>query len=100
MHLHLGQSRNAWETFTRTGKALPETIVPQLVELLCLQALTSVALGDMEQSCTFVELAGTSPLQLGSDLRYSEASETYQQMQLTWPHERRIKALEELFQQC
>lgn len=80
-------------------KWVPTTIVPRRVELMNRQADTSLKLGDMEQACTYVELAATSALQLGSDLRFSEASETYQQMQLTWPHERRIKGLAELFQQ-
>jgi hypothetical protein len=52
----------------------------------------------MEQTCLYVELAGTSALQLGSHLRYNEACQTYQQAQLKWPHERRVKALAELFQ--
>jgi DNA-binding XRE family transcriptional regulator/tetratricopeptide (TPR) repeat protein len=99
MYLHLTQPGNAWKSFTQIEKELPSTLVPQRVELLSRQALTSVELGDMEQSCTYVELAATAAKKLGSELRYNEACETYQQMQLKWPHERKVKALAELFQQ-
>ncbi len=98
-YLHLNQSGNAWKSFTQIEKELPSTLVPQRVELLSRQALTSVELGDMEQSCTYVELTATAAKKLGSELRYNEACETYQHMQLKWPHERKVKALEELFQQ-
>jgi tetratricopeptide (TPR) repeat protein len=97
--LHLNQPNQAWERLTRIDKDLPTTFVPRRVELQNRQADASLKLGDMEQTCTYVELAGTSALKLGSDLRYSEACETYQQTQLKWPHERRVKALAELFQQ-
>jgi transcriptional regulator with XRE-family HTH domain len=97
--LHLNQPKQAWERLTFIDKSVPKTIVPRRVELLNRQADTSLKLGDLEQTRTYVELAGTSALQLGSDLRFSEASETYQQMQLKWPYERSVKALAELFQQ-
>ena len=97
--LHLNQPKQAWERLTSIDSSVPKTVVPRRVELMNRQADTSLKLGDMEQTCKYVELAGTSALQLGSDLRFSEASETHQQMQLKWPYERSVKALAELFQQ-
>ena len=97
--LHLDQPKQAWERLTSIEKSVPNSIVPRRVELMNRQADTSLKLGDLEQTRTYVELAGTSALELGSALRFSEASETYQQMQLKWPHERSVKALAELFQQ-
>lgn len=97
MYLHLGQPKEAWLSFAQIDKNVPSTLVPQRVELLSRQALTSVALGDLEQSCKYIESATTAALKIGSDLRYSEAIETYEQMLSKWPHERRVKALEELF---
>jgi hypothetical protein len=69
------------------------------VELLSRQALTSVALNDLEQSCTYVELALLAALKLGSDLRYNEVCEIYVQMQSKWKNETPVKRLAELFQQ-
>lgn len=97
--LHLNQPKQALERLAQVEKSIPTTVVPRRAELLNRQASAALKLGEMEQTCTYVELAGTSALQLGSDLRYSEACETYHQMQRTWPHERRVKGLEDLFQQ-
>jgi tetratricopeptide (TPR) repeat protein len=96
--LHLNQPKQAWEKLTRIEKDIPTAIVPRRVELQNRQADASLELGEMEQTCLYVELAGISALQLGSHLRYNEACQTYQQAQLKWPHERRVKALAELFQ--
>jgi len=38
-------------------------------------------------------------LKLGSDLRYNEAGEIYDQMLIKWPYEQRVKGLEALFHQ-
>jgi len=97
--LHLNQPKQALERLDQVDKSVPTTVVPRRVELLNRRATTSLKLGDMDQACTCVEMAGTSALQLGSHLRYSEACETYQHMHLKWPHERKVKGLAELFRQ-
>ena len=96
--LHLDHAKQALERLAMVDKTIPKAIVPRRVELQCRQASAALKSGDMEQACEYVELAGTSALQLGSDLRHNEASETYQQMRLRWPHERKVKTLQELFQ--
>jgi tetratricopeptide (TPR) repeat protein len=98
MYLHLDQPKQAWESFGQISKAIPTSLVPQRVELLSRQATTSVMLKEMEQSCTLVELAVTSALKLGSNLRFNEASETYEAMRVLWPNEPKVKTLDELFQ--
>jgi hypothetical protein len=75
---------------------IPTTLVPKRVELLNRQTAASLALGDMEQTCSYFEVAVGSAKKLGSDLRYSEVCETYEQMQITWPREPRVKTLAEL----
>lgn len=97
MYLHLGQPKKAWDTFADIDKSIPTAMVPQRVELLSRQALASVALGDLEQSHSYIEQAVSASLRLGSDLRYNEVCETYLLMQSTWPNERSVKALEDLF---
>ncbi len=98
MYLHLDQPRQAWDSFEEINKAIPTSLIPQRVELLSRQATTAVALNDLDQSCTFVELATTSARKLGSNLRYNEAAETYETMRTLWPNETRVRALAELFQ--
>ena len=97
--LHLNQPKQALEKLAQVDKDIPNTVVPRRVELLNRQASAALKLGDMDQTCNYVESAGSSALQLGSDLRYSEAREIYQRLQLKWPQERKVKALAELFKQ-
>jgi transcriptional regulator with XRE-family HTH domain len=96
--LHLKQPKKAWDLLTEVEKTIPTAIVPRRVELWSRQTATSLALGDLDQTCTYFELNAVSAKQLGSNLRYNEACETYEQMQLTWPHEGKIKVLAELLQ--
>jgi hypothetical protein len=99
MFLQLGQPQDAWRVFSEVEKVTPQGLVPQRVELLSRQAATSLGLGDLEQTCAYLETATTSALALGSDLRYSENCETYLDAQAKRPHEKRLKPLAELFQQ-
>lgn len=98
MYLHLSQPQQAWNAFTEVDKNIPSALVPQRVELLNRQAATLLALGDMDATSAYLELAVPSALKLGSDLRYHEACEIYQQMQEKWPGEQKVKVLTELFQ--
>jgi len=61
------------------------------------QARASVALDNLEQSKTYLELAVASAKTLGSKLRHSESYDIFQQMQKKWPNEQQEKALAELF---
>jgi len=98
MYLHLDHPREAWTSFEEINKAIPTSLVPQRVELLSRQATTAVALHDLAQSCTLVELTATAAKKLGSNLRYNEAIETYEAMHTLWPRETKVNALAELFQ--
>ncbi len=98
VHLHLGQARQAWSSFAKVDRALPEAaIVPHRVEVTVYQAATALALGEMEQSCTLLETAINGTIKLGSSLRYQEACGIYEQMQARWPQEAQVKALQDLF---
>jgi hypothetical protein len=96
-YLQLNQPENAWKTCEKIAHLKALRTVDG-VHLLTRQAETSLALGEMDQSCSYVELAATSALQLGFDLRYKEAHHVYQQMLLKWPHERQVKGLAAHFQ--
>lgn len=97
MYLQLEQPREAWQVFARVDRIIPQGLIPQRVELLTRQAATSLELNELEQTCTYLESATVASTDLGSDLRYSENSETYLRAQAKWSQEKRVKALAELF---
>jgi len=96
-YLNLRKPKLADKVFSQVEKLIPTTLTPQRVQLLNRQAAIAVALGDMDQSCSKIEVAATAALTLEAELRYGEACEIYQQMQEKWPHERRVQTLADLF---
>ena len=97
VYLNLSQPSKAWDTLAQVDKDTPTAIVPDRVELTIRQARASVALDNLEQSKTYLELAVVSAKTLGSKLRHSESYDIFQQMQKKWPNEQQVKALAELF---
>jgi tetratricopeptide (TPR) repeat protein len=99
IHLDLDQPKEAERAFARVDGLAPKIEVPERVriEFLTYQATTYMALRELEQSCTYLEESVKASLALGSERRYSEAYETYQQMRQVWPQERKVKTLKSLF---
>jgi DNA-binding SARP family transcriptional activator len=97
MYLNLGKAREAWEILETIDASVPMAVVPDRVELAIDQARAAFLLGNMTQSCHYVEFAATSAITLGSHLRYHEAHSIYEQMKIQWPCEQRVKALAEYF---
>ena len=97
--LDLGQPKEAERVFARVDGLRPKIKVPERVriEFLNYQAETFTASRDMEQACAYLEEAVKASLELGSERRYSQASELYKQMRVVWRHESRIKALGDVF---
>lgn len=100
MYLHLGQPIQAWETFAEVDKEVPASLVPQRVELINRKTATLLALDEMHATCDGLELAVPAAQRLGSELRYNEACEIYQQAHMKWPNEGRVRNLATLFQEC
>jgi transcriptional regulator with XRE-family HTH domain len=98
-YLFLKQPDKAWESFSKADKIVAPTLVPERVELTLYQATTSIALVDLDLSCTYIESAVTSASALGSHLRVHESYEVYASMLGKWGNEARVKALGELFHQ-
>lgn len=96
-YLYLDRPKEAWQSFARIEAMLPKTVGPRQVELLIHQATTSVALGDLEQSCFYVKTAAEAAEAFGSPLRYNQAFDIYQRMADQWSQEKPVKALAELF---
>ena len=68
VYLNLNQPDNAWEALEQVDKNTPKLIVPDRVQLTVRQARASVALNNLEQSKTYLELAVASAETLGSKL--------------------------------
>jgi len=100
MYLHLEQPVQAWETFAEVDNEVPQSLVPQRVELINRKTATLLALDELHATCDNLELAVPAALRLSSELRYNEACEIYQQTQMKWPNEGRVKNLATLFQEC
>ncbi|GAC1463928.1 MAG: hypothetical protein PVS3B1_02610 [Ktedonobacteraceae bacterium] len=98
VNLHLVQAKPAWDSFAQVDRAVTQAIVPHRVELTVYQAATALQLGELEQSCDLLHTATTAAVNLGSHLRYQEASHVYDQLQARWPREQRVKELQDLFQ--
>lgn len=83
-------------------KQKPSVLLPARVgaELINHQATASIAMKRLEESATLVEEGVRQALRLGSQRRYSEAYNNYQQMRLLWRREQRVVALGELFRQA
>jgi DNA-binding SARP family transcriptional activator len=96
-YLNLGRFKSAWDIFKRLDKALPTKLVPRHMELLVRQATVSLVLNNMEESTAFLELAVTSAIALGSDLRFNESYEMYLLMKEKWGNEWQVKALGKYF---
>lgn len=97
MYLNLKQYRHAWELFERVDKIVPKALVPNRVELAVRQAAASAGLGDLEQSCSYVEKALDASLKAGNQLRHNEVYMIYELMCDKWRNEPRIDHLHAAF---
>ena len=93
MYLNLGQHRRAWELFEQMDKTVPKALVPNRVELIVRQAAASAGLGDLEQSCSYVEAALHASVEAGNQLRYNEVCMIYETLRGKWKNEPRIQNL-------
>ena len=98
-HLDLEQAKEAEKAFGRVDGLHPKINVPERVriEFLTYQAETFTHLRTMDAACDYLEEAVKASLALGSERRYSQASEVYQQMCVIWRHESRIRTLGDVF---
>jgi len=96
----LKQHKNAWTALTKVDSLSSK--VPMIesgrLEFLNLQARTIAKLGNMEQSCKYLEASVEGADATGYTVWREEAEEVYQELAEIWPHELRIKRLGKLFQ--
>ncbi|HEU5375365.1 MAG TPA: hypothetical protein VFV38_08005 [Ktedonobacteraceae bacterium] len=94
-YLNIGQPGQALSIFEQIF--MPPALVPRKLELLIRLSTASFALGNLEQTYEHTSLAAASARMLGSELRYHEAYNMYEQMLGRWPEEARVKTLAEHF---
>ncbi len=96
-HAQIGKTAKALDIFNRIEQL--GTIVSERlrIEIFNHRARTAIVSGDLEQGSTYVESGITGAKAIGSQRRYKEAYENYNQMALLWPQEKRVKELRELF---
>lgn len=96
LYLRLNQPQEAWKAITEASTFVSDDVSPRRAELLSETVTASIALDDLDQSCFYFEKLATLGAKLKANLFISEAQTSYQEMQLKWPHETRVKALANL----
>jgi len=94
--LRIGQPRLAWNAFAQVDELAPPERIR--AEFLQQKAYTSCVLGNMTQSCIYLEAAARAAQEIESDLAFSEVYALYEHMLALWGQEPRVKALSRLFQ--
>ncbi len=96
--LRLGQARTAWDAFSRIDELKPAPPERIRAEFLKQRAYTSLVLGNMLQSCIYLEAAAKAAQEIHSDLAFSEIYTLYEHMLAVWGQEVRVRLLSQLFQ--
>ena len=98
-HLRLGQPHLAEKVLLQLDVLDPKMKLPKRirVEAVNNRARMFIAVGNMEQACIYLDTALKIALEIGSTLRLQEIVDTFQSLKSTWPHERKIQQLGNLF---
>jgi tetratricopeptide (TPR) repeat protein len=98
-HLELNQPQRAEKIFAQLEVLTPTPQIPERIriELLNYRSKAFTAVKNMEQACTYLEVAVNASLDLHSERRLQESFTVFQQIRQQWPHEQKVQQLEELF---
>jgi transcriptional regulator with XRE-family HTH domain len=96
--LRMGQPKFAWDAFAEIDEMKPLPSPRARAEILKQKAYTSIILGNMTQSCIYLEAAAKAAQEIKSDLAFSEVYTLYEHMLAHWGQEPRVIALAQLFQ--
>jgi len=96
--LRLGQPKLAWEAFAQIDALRPPPPERIRAEFLKYKAYTSLVLGNMIQSCIYLEAAAKAALAINSELIFGEIYVFYEHILALWGQEPRVRALAMLFQ--
>lgn len=96
--LRLGQPKVAWEAFSQVDELRPPPPERIRADFLKYKAYTSLVLGNMIQSCIYLEAAARAALAIDSELIFGDIYDIYEHILALWGQEPRVKALAMLFQ--
>jgi transcriptional regulator with XRE-family HTH domain len=96
--LRLGLPKRAWEAFSQVDNLKPTPPERIRAEFLKLKTYTSLMLGNMIQSCVYLEAAVRSAQEINSEMAFCEAYALYEHMLVNWGQEPRVRSLAKLFQ--
>lgn len=99
-YMDFNQPKEAYHAFSQVEKLPATIIVPERIrlEIINHKAKAAIALGDLDLSTASITTGVNGAKTLGSQKRYSEAREAYQQMVVKWPKEQVVKDIAGLFQ--
>jgi tetratricopeptide (TPR) repeat protein len=97
--LELNQPQRAERIFTQLDVLAPTLQIPERirVELLNYRAKVFSAVQNMEQACTYLEVAINASVELHSERRLRESFIIFQHVRERWPHEQRVQQLGDRF---
>jgi tetratricopeptide (TPR) repeat protein/DNA-binding XRE family transcriptional regulator len=95
--LRLGQLWQAWQAFALVDELKPPPPERVRTDFLRYRAYTSIMLGNMVQSCIYLEAAARASQAINSDLMLSEIYILYEHMLAIWGQESRVRSLATLF---
>jgi tetratricopeptide (TPR) repeat protein len=96
--LRRGFPKFAWEAFAQVDELRPAPPERIRAEFLKHKVYTSCMLGNMIQSCIYLEAAVKASREICSDLLFGEIYTLYEHMLALWGTEPRVRALAQLFQ--
>ncbi|HEU5229291.1 MAG TPA: helix-turn-helix transcriptional regulator [Ktedonobacteraceae bacterium] len=96
--LRLGQPKIAWDALAQIDEMKPAPPERMRAEFLKHKTYTALILGNMIQSCVYLEAATRAAQEISSDLIFSEAYVLYEHMLALWGKETRVRELAYLFQ--
>ncbi len=96
----LKQPNDTWKALMQVNGIQPRMSVTEStrIEFINLQAKTAAMLGNMDESCTYLQTAIEAADKAGYSVWREEAAEVYQEMMKLWPHELQVRRLGKLFQ--
>ncbi|HZO73296.1 MAG TPA: helix-turn-helix transcriptional regulator [Ktedonobacteraceae bacterium] len=96
--LRLGRPKNAWEALAQIDNMKPMPPERVRTEFLKHKTYTALILGNMIQSCIYLEATVKAAQAINSDLIFGEVYTIYEHMLALWGQEARVRELARLFQ--
>jgi tetratricopeptide (TPR) repeat protein len=94
---HIGHYTEALTAFSRFGSLTPVAGLPdsRRAEHLVYAASVAVEQRDLQTACLYLDAAEEAAWNVHNQQRQAEVHETFRELQLLWPYEPRVKALQE-----